>query len=239
LISLNPPFRSGIFLSALGAICFGAVAPAQAFQITPGTEETKALAEQFQEFVNPEGQAIDSAEALALDPARLRTALDTSVRAIFVNEGAAFRNSLKFSATNGDTTSGTVFEDLSGVDSLLPSPDAPLAIGDYVELGLFGTGTQFDFTPVQKGATGGTLEFGADPAENPDGLPHVVAHYQENYVILGFEDLLGGGDNDFNDAVVAIELSGQSAGAPEPTTLLGSGLAALGFWWRRRKQVQA
>src|SRR5262245_8887679 len=41
-----------------------------------------------------------------------------------------------------------------------------------------------------------------DPAANPDGVDHVQLTALHNSIRLGWEDLLGGGDEDFNDVVV-------------------------------------
>jgi PEP-CTERM motif-containing protein/uncharacterized protein DUF4114 len=77
--------------------------------------------------------------------------------------------------------------------------------------------------------------------DNPDGIPHATVNYVYNYVaIIGFEDLFGGGDLDYND--VKIRVIGDIGGiiiepVPEPSTMLlfGSGLASLLFFRRRSK----
>jgi len=48
-----------------------------------------------------------------------------------------------------------------------------------------------------------------DPESNADQVNHVKYHgmYNENTMIIGFEDLPGGGDRDYNDLVIAVELT--------------------------------
>lgn len=91
-------------------------------------------------------------------------------------------------------------------------------------------------------------------ARNPDGLAHAALDWLDaDSVVIGFEDLFGGGDNDFNDAIVRLDGVHQSIGsacghgpgctcacptlAPEPGTLslLGAGVLGLVGHCRRRR----
>ncbi len=82
--------------------------------------------------------------------------------------------------------------------------------------------------------------FTGDAARNPDGLPHTLAvtSFDELaglYVTdIGFEDLYGGGDEDYND--FAFRLTNVIDPIPEPSVLalLGIGLAGFGYARRRR-----
>ena len=49
----------------------------------------------------------------------------------------------------------------------------------------------------------GTQFFTAYPEANADGLDHVQSIDENTF---GFEDLLGGGDNDFNDYVISFDI---------------------------------
>src|SRR6266446_7889545 len=81
--------------------------------------------------------------------------------------------------------------------------------------------------------TGDTFKMGPG-GRNPDGVEHVLVDYAEgdggDIAFLGFEDLFGGGDHDYNDANFQIVGGiGEIRAVPEPSslTLLLFGLAAL------------
>jgi hypothetical protein len=81
--------------------------------------------------------------------------------------------------------------------------------------------------------TGDTFKMGPG-GRNPDGVEHVLVDYAEgdggDVALLGFEDLFGGGDRDYNDANFQIQGGiGTFRRVPEPASLvlLLLGLAAL------------
>lgn len=187
------------------------------------------------------------------------------VEVYFINEGAAYRNQLTYSAYDGAGNlkqSGMIFNDISSRNSILSEKNGALALGQGVSLGGFVGATQLDFSIISDGfrlskpgpnAKAKQTEnyekevarrtLGADPAKNSDGLQHVVAFQHNNWYILGFEDIVGGGDLDYNDVIFAVR--GIQHGAPpaedvpEPSALLG--ILALGVGGvttlRRRKMV--
>ncbi|MBI3456326.1 MAG: DUF4114 domain-containing protein [Candidatus Rokubacteria bacterium] len=74
-------------------------------------------------------------------------------------------------------------------------------------------------------------------SRNPDGIEHaIVDDLGGGIVIVGFEDLFGGGDLDFDDTVFRFE-GGVQAAVPAPASalLLGLALGGLGAWSRTRR----
>jgi hypothetical protein len=80
--------------------------------------------------------------------------------------------------------------------------------------------------------TGNTFKMGPG-GRNPDGVEHVLVDYAEgdggDVALLGFEDLFGGGDQDYNDANFEIQgaIGFTRVSAPASLILLLLGLAAL------------
>lgn len=171
----------------------------------------------------------------------------------FINEGAGYRNQLLYSATNGEGAlikSEMIFNDVSSRDSILPNSNGPLTLGQGVSLGGFSGPTQLNFSIISdgfnlakpgSGATASAMAsyerqvarrtLGADPTQNVDGLQHVVAFQHNDWVILGFEDIIGGGDLDYNDVVFAVRGVQQGPPAtdvPEPATVISLLVVGLG-----------
>jgi len=194
---------------------------------------------------------LDDAAAMAVDPSRLILATEATVRVYFVAEGAGYHNSVLASVTapSGADETTVLFPDASSAVSFYdPSrnvtrtPSAPLLPGDFVDLGGVGAGSLLDFLLVANGASGGTNVWSTDATANRDGLVHAVALAFENspFLIIGFEDMYGGGDRDYNDVVLAIDIGttnvARLTAAPEPglvALVLMAGLVALGTTRKR------
>ncbi len=120
------------------------------------------------------------------------------------------------------------------------------AEGSTISLGNFTAGTVLDFR-LEVENTGQTFFTGIG-ANNIDGVAHTMTEETDyGTTMMGWEDILGGGDQDYNDLVFEFSnttTSGNTAQGklianPEPSTivLLGSGLLGLGAWRLRKKQA--
>ncbi len=180
------------------------------------------------------GETVDS---LALDPSKLQFVTENDVRVYFVGEGAGYHNTLGFNTNNNSILTNDsllIFPDASSRNSYLDSNNNnanrtkkyPLLPGDFVDLGEISAGTQLDFFLIANGANGGNNVYTTQgEASNPDGIVHTVAYAIEDspYLLIGFEDLWGGGDNDYNDLLFAAEIGEQNVeylSGSEPMTML-------------------
>ncbi len=188
-----------------------------------------------------------------LDPSKLTLNTLSDVRVYFVGEGAGYHNSLGFNTTGTGVSSGNpllIFPDASspvssvGGTSSGATQSLPLMPGDFVNLGTFAGGTKLDFFLIADGANGGRNVYSTTPSANPDGINHVVSFAYavagSPYLIIAFEDLYGGGDKDFNDVVIALDIGVANVAAllatPEPGLWLTlSSLGGMVAWIRRRQ----
>lgn len=147
-------------------------------------------------------------------------------------------------ATTGNVTA-TFRGHTAGYTStlILDSPGGPVdifvnhvnAVGDTYDLGTFTAGTELVFK-IYVWNTGETF-FSGDASRNPDGLPHNVVDNDlypgETYV--GFEDLLGGGDMDYDDNNFSFTntRAGTVPDGGATLTLLAGGLGLMGAAARR------
>ncbi len=127
--------------------------------------------------------------------------------------------------------------------------------GTTLNLGSFSAGTALNFQLLVHN-TGNTFSTGMG-ALNPDGIAHTLVNDMgTGSTQVGWEDLLGGGDLDYNDLVFEFsnttteddkisgnqipgsEDPGKLIANPEPSTMIlfGSGLLGLGAWRLRKKQ---
>ncbi|MBW4601749.1 MAG: DUF4114 domain-containing protein [Calothrix sp. FI2-JRJ7] len=217
------------------------------------TSGFQALIPQFQTYVQKERLAIsaEKQKAQALDPTKLFMKFDHNVRVWFLNEGAGYKNQLGYQTVKDgqETSKGQIFNNIScdisgGKNSacqLGNNGDGVLDIGDYVDIGKVKAGTQLNFLLRSDGFNGGqTVLGGADPSQNIDKLQHMMAYQVGDYLLMGFEDIIGGGDLDFNDVVFVVDfgkgnLTNQAV--PEPGTMAALlGVTGASMWMRRRKK---
>jgi hypothetical protein len=194
--------------------------------------------------------------AMLLDPSQLRLQTTSDVRVYFVGEGAAYNNTLGINTSGGGVASGDpqlIFPNASSsVSTYNPASvvqrtgSSPLLPGDFVNLGQMAGGTLLNFFLIANGASGGHTVYSTDQSVNPDGVNHVVSFAYaapgSSFLIIGFEDLLGGGDRDFNDLLFAVDIGAANiaalTGTPEPALCLTLGSLVLGTVWLKRRRDQ-
>lgn len=206
--------------------------------------------------------SLKNATSQMLDPSQLKLSTDTLIRVYFIGEGAGYHNTLAFNfyqpgvnmsaqaASRSVITDQTkiIFPDASSsVSTYDPSQTVarsvsnPLLPGDFVDLGAFAKGGRLDLALIANGANGGTETFVASPARNSDHITHAVSFALKNspFLIVAFEDLKGGGDKDYNDLIVAIDvgrdnISRMVSGPTPPLALTLPALLGFAVWFRRR-----
>jgi hypothetical protein len=163
------------------------------------------------EFTGRSGFKLDASRLL------LRTASDAPIRIYFLFEGAGYHNTLGYTWTPaGAPEKGSkfiLFPDASVKPRGARTTWEPLLIGDFVEIDRGGNGWQLDFFLISNGVNGGRTALWADPALNVDGLQHMVAFMipDSRFILLGFEDIIGGGDLDYNDALFVVDIGQENA----------------------------
>jgi hypothetical protein len=231
----------------------------QAGSDTASAEFLERSLPDLQAFINQnlgESQALNDVSAYAVNPEVLRLNETSDMRLYFVAEGAGYHNSLIFNPDTGgiNESSLLVFPDASSTNSLyldgdstssqgMRSASAPLLPGDFVELGSFEAGTEFDFSLIADGANGGTNIWSTTDALNADGIQHAVAFAVKGspYLLIGFEDLYGGGDRDYNDLLFVLDIGTANVeflANPEPAVFLLL-LPLLALAWKKRRRQAA
>lgn len=165
-----------------------------------------------------EGARFDQVNDLRLDSAKLFMTHNTEypVRAYFLHEGAGYHNSLGFAtalAGAGDLGPGhLIFPDASFGHERTSSE--PLLSGDFVDIGHMQAGTQLDFFLVADGVRNSNAHIYTNhDDDNHDNLQHMFAIVLPDspYLLIGFEDLPGGGDLDYNDCVFLVDIGLENA----------------------------
>ncbi len=129
---------------------------------------------------------------------------DTEVIVTYIYDGAGARNTLGWYDARSPEQKRVIWRDAS------TGYTAPLEQGSKASLGILPMGTELRFFVTVDGARSGQLDLYQDAQLNPNSTNQVAARLFEGDpaapFILGFEDRPNGGDQDFNDVIVQIEL---------------------------------
>jgi Domain of unknown function (DUF4114) len=171
-----------------------------------------------------ERSALGQVENRSLAPEKLFFYCEYTPRIYFLGEGAGYTNGLGAVICPAKPDTGTVptgnkfliiphsqsSQGLGGSGSGTRSQSEPLLIGDFVDLPTIKRGEQLELFLVANMNSSAVPEatYYNEKAINVDRLQHMVAFFPQNssYIILGFEDIKGGGDRDYNDLVFAIDV---------------------------------
>lgn len=129
---------------------------------------------------------------------------DTEVIVTYIYDGARARNTLGWYDARTPDEKRVIWRDASA------GRTAPLEQGSKASLGVLPMGTELRFFLTVDGARSGELDIYQDETLNPNATNQVAARLWEDSenapLILGFEDRPNGGDEDFNDVIIEIEL---------------------------------
>jgi len=164
-----------------------------------------------------------------IDSSDLYLPYDYAPRIAFINEGAAYQSPIQLSADGATNGTVTVFPNLSGTNSILPNRNAPLQIGDWVQVSEISAGTQLNFSVTPNGVFQPlSTDYTLNPTNpsNPNSPIYWIAYADPKatkpLILLGFEDIVGrSSDNDFNDGIIAIDIGEDNFNAIFRTSNLG------------------
>lgn len=171
-----------------------------------------------------EAQSALNTADMTVDSSMLTLKHDHNVSVFFISEGAGYKNSFGWydASTNPTNVDNRImlWENASGTGEGLQGGGS-LNTGDSITLGNLSAGTTLGFFITANGFFTGSngTHFFTDEIYNPDDIQHVIAGVYPEFgiVALGFEDIYGGGDKDYNDLLVAIDF-----GVPNTRQLLSA-----------------
>jgi hypothetical protein len=108
-------------------------------------------------------------------------------------------------------------------------------VGTTFDLGNYTAGTELIFAIYVLNTF--DMFYSGDASRNADGIAHAVVDtdYSPTAAYVGFEDILGGGDFDYDDVRFSFTNVGTSE-VPEPTPILLFAIGLIGLGLARRKQ---
>ncbi|MEO0794607.1 MAG: DUF4114 domain-containing protein [Verrucomicrobiota bacterium] len=171
------------------------------------------------EYMQTTGREVIAQNDLTISPDQLILENPADLRAYFIGEQGQFNNSIGFNLSGRGIETGSpklVFPNASQAISAIADPHcSPLQTGDFVDLGRVPPGTPLDLFLISNGVHDEDAPvYTADPTLNPDNADHLIVHgFAGDTILVGFEDLYGGGDRNFRDVVIALDIGAENVRA--------------------------
>lgn len=178
------------------------------------------------------GRSLSGNGVQVLDPSRLRLTTETDARMYFIGGSEDLRNNLG----SQDREARVLFGGVSN-DKVDP--------GAYADLGRLPAGSDLDFFLITKRSGSERSALATSASSNPDAITHgaTFAAMHGTMLILGFDQIYGDDEDEFNRLLFAIDLGSVNVaaltGTPEPRTWLVLGSLLGGVVWLKRRQDRA
>ncbi len=172
-----------------------------------------------------EGVLFTGAGLNQLDPTRLYFWFDYTPRVYFIYGYAGYKDGLGATIATVSTPTSqnltgntfTIFPNCHWNGATTRSTTYPVLPGDFVQLPTVNAGQQlafFIYSNIQNNGTASNIFYNG-ASNNVDNFQHMIAFFPDNsqYIIIGFEDLLNGGDKDCNDLMFVVDIGPLNAAA--------------------------
>jgi hypothetical protein len=166
-----------------------------------------------------------------LDPQRLYFTSAYAPRVYFLYEGACYTDALGATIANASNPTSQILSGntftifpcahssisyICASNSGVRTQSEPLLAGDFVQLPTVNAGQQLSFFAMcnLSGNTPADTYYNGT-SNNVDNFQHMIAFFPDNsqYIIIGFEDMLNGGDQDCNDLMFVVDVGSTNAAA--------------------------
>ncbi|MBN2684508.1 MAG: DUF4114 domain-containing protein [Pontiellaceae bacterium] len=146
------------------------------------------------------------------------------LRVYFVADNGEYHNSIGMffgGEAGGQYDPSLLFPDASSMYSAgqnmdgewATSEEYPLLPGDFIDIGSVEAGSYLDLFIIPEGANEGASDaYVTDKTLNEDQTSHmkILGVAGDSLLVIGFEDMKNGGDQDYNDVVIAVDVGQQN-----------------------------